>query len=97
MTGCLTKEDNNKKARVILSSSSSTTSSLSKSDSATQKLICHEFKKMEKKISKKLTKSVLETRKMIEENLSSQGKYKDMVVNVDLSLGMPTRDRKYEG
>jgi hypothetical protein len=52
VTGCLTKEDNNKKARVIFSSSSSTTSSLSKSDSATQKLIGHEFKKMEKKINK---------------------------------------------
>jgi hypothetical protein len=39
---------------------------------------------MEKKIDKKLMKSVLETRKMIEENLSSQDKYKNIVVNVNL-------------
>jgi hypothetical protein len=42
---------------------------------------------MEKKIDKKmevLMKSVLNTRKMIEENFSFREKYKNMVVNVDL-------------
>jgi hypothetical protein len=65
------KRKTTKKARVILLSLSSSTSSLSKKDSVTRKRIHCEFKKMEKKINKKLTKSVLETRKMIEKNLSS--------------------------
>jgi hypothetical protein len=82
------KRKTTKKARVILlSSSSSSTLSLSKNDLATQKVIHHEFKKMKKKFDKKievLMKSVLDTRKNIKENLSSQDKYKNMVVNADL-------------